>query len=119
MANTQDPTDKHSRYEPQAERFKDATSRTVESTKNRVDRAADSVERGMHSATDRTADAADRVAARAERARRRGGEVVDDAMQHADDWLDSARGFVRERPTQSVAIAVAAGWLIGSLLRRR
>jgi ElaB/YqjD/DUF883 family membrane-anchored ribosome-binding protein len=39
-------------------------------------------------------------------------------MAPANDWLDQARGYVREKPTQAVVAAVAAGWLLGRLMRR-
>lgn len=101
-----------------AERFKDATSRTVERARDAMDRAAGRVEHGMHSATDRAAAAAERVADRADQAEARGREAVDEAMHHAEDWWQKARGYVSEKPVQSVAIAVAAGWLLGRLTRR-
>jgi ElaB/YqjD/DUF883 family membrane-anchored ribosome-binding protein len=33
--------------------------------------------------------------------------------------LDTVREFVRERPAQSLAIALAAGWVIGRVLGGR
>ena len=39
-------------------------------------------------------------------------------MDRADAWLEQVRDYVREKPMQSVAIALGAGWLIGRILRR-
>ncbi len=36
----------------------------------------------------------------------------------ADEFLEQAREYVREKPMQSVAIALGAGWLLGRILRR-
>ena len=40
------------------------------------------------------------------------------AIDRADEWLERARDYVREKPVQSVAIALGAGWLLGRILRR-
>ncbi len=113
-SNTPDspPSSKTSdRIHKNAEDFKDATSRAVHRTHDTLDRAADKVERGVHRGTDKVASAADRTA---ERSR----EAYDDVMAHAGDWADEVRQYVREKPTQSLVMAVAAGWLIGRLIRR-
>lgn len=109
---------RHERIEAGAERFKQATTRTVERAREAVDHAADRVEQGMHRATDRTADATERASDRVARAEARGREAVDDTVQHAQDWYRQGLDFVSRRPLQSVAIAVAAGWLVGRLTRR-
>ena len=44
--------------------------------------------------------------------------VYDETMDRADAWLEQAREYVREKPVQSVAIALGAGWLLGRILRR-
>jgi ElaB/YqjD/DUF883 family membrane-anchored ribosome-binding protein len=38
-------------------------------------------------------------------------------VETANDWLDTAREYVREKPVQSIALALAAGWLAGRILR--
>lgn len=101
-----------------AEQFKESTSEAVERTHEALDTAADKVEQGMHSGTDKVADAAERTVDHAESAAERGREAFDDVVAHAGDWADKARDYVREKPTQSVVMALAAGWLVGRLMRR-
>ena len=107
-----------SRIDESAERIKQATSSAVSSTKDAVDRAADHVEEGLHRATDKAADAANRATDKAAELGERGREVYDQTMDRADAWLEQAREYVREKPVQSVAIALGAGWLLGRILRR-
>ncbi|HEY9133301.1 MAG TPA: hypothetical protein VIM98_16215 [Dyella sp.] len=106
------------RIEEGAERIKQATSDAVASTKETVNRTADRVEEGLHRATDRAADAATRATEKAADISERGREAYDEAMDRADLWLERAREYVREKPVQSVAIALGAGWLLGRILRR-
>ena len=120
--NKQDPSIEPSngatRIDERAERIKQATSSAVASTKDAVDRAADHVEDGLHRATDKTADAAHRVSDKAAEVSERSREAYDETMDRADAWLETARDYVREKPVQSVAIALGAGWLLGRILRR-
>ena len=73
----------------------------------------------MHRATDASARGAERAADKAGEWRDRGSELASRARDRADDALGTVRDFVREKPVQSVAIALAAGWLIGRLLGPR
>ena len=107
-----------SRIDESAERIKQATTSAVTNTKEAVDRAADHVEEGLHRATDKAADVANRATDKAAELGERGREVYDDTMDRADAWLEQAREYVREKPVQSVAIALGAGWLLGRILRR-
>lgn len=106
------------RIDEKAERVKQATSSAVASTKEAVDRAADHVEDGLHRATDKAADAANRASDKAAEVAERGREVCDSTMDTADAWLEQARNYVREKPTQAVVMALGAGWLLGRILRR-
>jgi len=106
------------RIDAQAERVKQATSAAVASTKEAVDRAADHVEETLHRATDKAADAANRASDKAADAAARGREACDRTMDTADAWMEQARNYVREKPTQAVLMALGAGWLLGRLLRR-
>jgi len=81
-------------------------------------RVLDQVEAGLHSATDKAASAANRATDKAAELGDRGREVYDQTMDRADVWLDQAREYIREKPAQSVAIALGAGWLLGRILRR-
>jgi len=108
----------NSRIDESAERIKQVTSSAVASTKDAVERAADHVEEGLHNATDKAAQAANRASDKAADITERGREVYDETMDRADEWLEQARVYVREKPVQSVAIALGAGWLLGRILRR-
>lgn len=107
------------RIESGAERFKESTSNTVQTAKEKFAAAADQVEHGVHNATDASARAAVRATAKAAELRERGSEALDGARERANDAFDSMRDFVRERPAQSIAIALAAGWLLGRLIGGR
>lgn len=106
------------RIEEGAERIKQATSDAVASTKETVNRTADRVEEGLHRATDKAAGAATRATEKAADISERGREAYDDVLDQADLWLERAREYVREKPVQSIAIALGAGWLLGRILRR-
>ena len=104
--STIEPGNGAAHIDERAERIKRATSSAVTSTKDAVDRAADRVEEGLHRATDKAAEVGER-----------GREVYDETKDRADEWLETARDYVREKPVQSVAIALGAGWLLGRILR--
>ncbi|WP_266168623.1 DUF883 family protein [Dyella subtropica] len=106
------------RIEEGAERIKQATSSAVAGAKEAIDRAADHVEDSLHRATDKAAAGATRASTKAGEYSERGREVYDEALDRADEWLGKAREYVREKPVQSVAIALGAGWLLGRILRR-
>lgn len=119
--NDQVPTPKipaDNRIDEKAERVKQATSSAVHSTKDAIDHAADKVESSLHRATEKTAGAANRATDKAAELSERGRAAYDQTMAHADEWMDQARIHVREKPVQSVAIALGAGWLLGRILRR-
>jgi ElaB/YqjD/DUF883 family membrane-anchored ribosome-binding protein len=104
LADTGGASKAHTRIDQGAERVKQATSDAVARTKQAVNTTADKVEAGVHRATDRTAD--------------RSRELRDETMDKAEAWMAQAREYVREKPMQSIAIAVGAGWLLGRILRR-
>ncbi len=106
------------RIDQRAERIKQATSEAVAATKDKGERAADRVEEGLHHATDKAAGAAHKASDKAARVGERGREVYDETRERADAWLEQVRDYVREKPVQSVAIALGAGWLLGRILRR-
>lgn len=109
----------HERIERTAARFKEGTSSAVGGAKEKLEGAADRVEAGLHRATDASARGAHRAADKAEAWRDRGAELAAGARERTDAALDGVRDFVREKPVQSVAIALAAGWLLGRLLGSR
>jgi ElaB/YqjD/DUF883 family membrane-anchored ribosome-binding protein len=108
----------HSRIDQGAERVKQTTSEAVARTKQAVNTTADKVEAGVHRAADKAAGAAHRANETAADLSERGRELCDDTMDKADAWMAQAREYVREKPMQSIAIAVGAGWLLGRILRR-
>ncbi|HEX8778971.1 MAG TPA: hypothetical protein VF738_12715 [Rhodanobacter sp.] len=109
----------HERIERAATRVKEGTSSVVGGAREKFDSAAEHVESGLHRATDASARGAQRAADKASEWRDRSAELASDARQRADAAMGSVRAFVREKPVQSVAIALAAGWLLGRLLSPR
>jgi ElaB/YqjD/DUF883 family membrane-anchored ribosome-binding protein len=107
-----------SRIDYGAERVKQATSEAVARTKQAVNTAADKVEAGVHRATDKAAGAAHVATDKAVDLGERGRQLRDEGMDKAEVWMSQAREYVREKPMQSVAIALGAGWLLGRILRR-
>ena len=121
VMNPQDTPPKPSvdeRIDERAERVKQATSQAVSSAKDKVDHAADRVEQGLHHATDKTASAAHRTVDKAAEVGEQGRIAYERSRDRADEFLEQAREYVREKPMQSVAIALGAGWLLGRILRR-
>jgi len=121
MNNQDSPTEPNaaaSRIDERAERVKQATSHAVASTKEAVDHVADRVEEGLHRTTDKAASAAHRASDKAADLNARGREACERTADQAEAWLEAAREYVREKPVQSVAIALGAGWLLGRILRR-
>ncbi|HET7300423.1 MAG TPA: hypothetical protein VFJ01_07190 [Oleiagrimonas sp.] len=90
------------------ERFKQATSDATGHTREAAGHVASRVEHGMHRG-------ADKLAGTAERSR----EALHKAKDHADNWKHKACDHIRDKPTQSVVMAAAAGWLLGWALHRR
>lgn len=115
---TTSPGMANSRIDQSAERVKQATSEAVARTKQAVNQTADKVEAGVHRATDKAADAAHQANHKAADLADRGRELCDTTMDSAEVWMAQAREYVREKPMQSVAIALGAGWLLGRILRR-
>lgn len=109
----------HARIERTATRFKESTSSAVDGAKQRFDTAADRFESGLHRAADASARGAHRAADKADEWRERGTQAAAQARDGAEAALSGVRDFVREKPVQSVAIALAAGWLLGRLLGSR
>ncbi|MBA1149304.1 DUF883 family protein [Ectothiorhodospiraceae bacterium WFHF3C12] len=75
-----------------------------------------------HRTTERVAQAAhdtvDRAAERGARAEEYVRDNTDRYRQQTEDFADQVSGYVREHPYRSLGMAVAAGFIIGSLLRR-
>lgn len=80
---------------------------TKRSTEGTIDRMSQSA----HDAVDKAASVA---GAYADRFSAKGEQL----MEMRDDWMGTARDFVREKPLQALAIAVAAGYLLHMITRR-
>ena len=63
-------------------------------------------------------DTIDRAAETASQAYERIGAKAEEFMQMHEDWIETAREYVREKPIQALGIAVAAGYLLHMITRR-
>ena len=83
----------------------------AETTKRQSEDNIDRMSQSAHKAIDRAAsvasDYAERMSAKGEQ-----------FMQMHEDWLDTAREFVREKPLQALGIALAAGYLLHLITSR-
>jgi ElaB/YqjD/DUF883 family membrane-anchored ribosome-binding protein len=61
-----------------------------------------------HGAIDRTAEAAEQLA-------QRFGEKSEELLAMKDDYVASARDYVKENPFMAIGIALAAGYLFGKI----
>lgn len=110
------PENTQARIDHAAERAKQGASDAVSGVKDKVDTAADRIEKGLHHAADAGAHGARRVAGNASEWYDRSVELASSARDRADQAAENLRNRVREKPLQSVAIALALGWLVGGLL---
>lgn len=91
----------------------------AEGVKERATSGADRVEEAVHRAADYGARGAHRAADKAAEWERRGAAAAGEAQAQATDTFERACQFVRERPVESVAIALATGWLAARVFRPR
>jgi len=80
---------------------------TKRSTETNVDRLSQSA----HEAVDKAASVASSYA---EQFSTKGEQL----MQMQEDWMTTARDYVRENPLQALGIALAAGYLLHMITRR-
>ena len=85
----------------------EAKRSTERSTEGTIDRMSQSA----HDAVDKAASMASSYA---ERFSTKGEEL----MQLQEDWMTTARDYVRENPLQALGIALAAGYLLHMITRR-
>jgi ElaB/YqjD/DUF883 family membrane-anchored ribosome-binding protein len=78
--------------------------------------------RSMESNVDRLSqsahDAVDKAASMASSYAERFGAKGEQLMQMQEDWFDTAREYVREKPLQALGMALAAGYLLHMITRR-
>ena len=77
----------------------------AESTKRQSEDNIERMSQSAHKAVDRAASVASDYA---ERLSSKGEQF----MSMPEDWLDTAREYVREKPLQALGIALAAGYLL-------
>ncbi len=80
-------------------------------TKRNAETNVDRLSQSAHDAVDKAASVASTYA---ERFSSKGDEL----MQMQEDWMESARDYVREKPLQALGIALAAGYLLHMITRR-
>ena len=64
-------------------------------------------------------DTIDRAAQAAGSAYERFAEKGEEWMAMQEDWVETAREYVREKPLQALGMAVAAGYLLHMIFGRR
>lgn len=81
-----------------------STTTNTGTQKQHLDRLADSA----HGAIDRATQTAAQVAERF-------GEKSEELLAMKDDYVETAREYVKENPFMAVGIALAAGYLFGKI----
>jgi ElaB/YqjD/DUF883 family membrane-anchored ribosome-binding protein len=71
-----------------------------------IERVSDGAHRVVDQAANRASAIADRF-----------GEKTDELLEMKEDWLEAARGYVREHPVAALGIALAAGYLLSAITR--
>lgn len=89
-----------------------ATDRMTAAADRAVQEIGDAAQR-VSATAHRTADAAGDVAGEL---REQGAAIASRAQQRLDDLVALVRGFAREKPIESVAIALAVGLVVGRLV---
>ena len=84
----------------------------MESKSNATQKHIERVSDGAHRVVDQAANRASAIADRF-------GEKADELMEMKEDWLETARDYVRDHPVAALGIALAAGYLLNTLTRSR
>jgi ElaB/YqjD/DUF883 family membrane-anchored ribosome-binding protein len=64
-------------------------------------------------------EAVQRVTETATQYAERLGERAEELLEMKDDWVEGARGYVREHPIAALGMAAAAGYVLSMLMRSR
>ncbi len=110
--------DTHEHIDHAAEQAKQGAANTLADAKDKLDAATDHAKDGLEHAADAAAQGAHRAADKADDWRERGAAAASGARDRVGDATDRLLEFVRDKPVESIAIALAAGWLVGRLLNR-
>jgi ElaB/YqjD/DUF883 family membrane-anchored ribosome-binding protein len=81
---------------------------TASASHKQVDRLSKTAHDTVERAADYAASAADRVS-----------EKYDELYRMQEDWVEAGREYVREHPAAALGIALAAGYILSMLMRRR
>lgn len=83
----------------------------IQSTKESLHSTTDRVAKGAHEAIDKAADKSERLETKVRDASHR-------ATERAQDFEREAISYVRQHPYKAVGMAVAAGFVLGAILKR-
>ena len=83
----------------------EATSKR--NTETNIDRMSQSAHQAVDKAASMASSYADRIGSKGEQ-----------FMEMHEDWMETARDYVREKPLQALGIALAAGYLLHMITRR-
>lgn len=117
QAHADDQT--HARIDQAADRVEQHVDQAASGTKETVASATEHAAEYAHAAAGAAARGAHHAADAAADWRACGSASVGRLRDTAKNLYDRACGYVSEKPVQSVAIALVAGWLIGRLLSSR
>ena len=79
---------------------------TTAGSQKQIERVSDGAHRAVDQAASRAGAIADRF-----------GEKADELMEMKEDWVEAARGYVREHPVAALGVALAAGYVMSAILR--
>jgi ElaB/YqjD/DUF883 family membrane-anchored ribosome-binding protein len=71
-----------------------------------------------NSVVNKVKDGRDTLEAMAENLSSDVGRAVDNVSEKTSDFVESTRGYIGEKPLQSIAIAATAGLVVGGLLTK-
>ena len=93
-----------------------------QSAANSAARASETLGNQAHSGIDRVTgtahQAVDRVTSAASTAAERAGVMGQELLTAKDEWVDTARGYVREHPIAALGIALSIGYLLSRISGR-
>jgi ElaB/YqjD/DUF883 family membrane-anchored ribosome-binding protein len=89
----------------------ESAARTSEALGEQAHHGIDRISGGAHQAVERVASAATSAANRM-------GELNQQLGVAKDEWIETARGYVREHPLAALGIAVSVGYLLSRLNSR-
>jgi ElaB/YqjD/DUF883 family membrane-anchored ribosome-binding protein len=84
-----------------------------------VEKGIEGYGKTAHQAVDRATEAASAMAGRLGEQVEALGMKGEELLEMRDQWMQSAREYVREHPFQAVGIAVAAGYLLSMMMRSK